>query len=142
MMAPIVQKAALGLALILPGFQPLRARAADFPSPTVLDPDQDLSDIARYLTALPGATKRVVIVNESGVLLDDIPMPSASLRFLTDDTPSIQYLTPERIGEIEPLFDHTYIVTTQPPSAELETSLRAEFPSLKKEPGTITVFRL
>ena len=103
---------------------------------------QDLSDIARYLTALPNETKRIVIVNESGVLLDGIPMSSASLRFLTDDTSSIQYLTPERIGEIEPLFDNTYIVTTQPPSTELETSLRAEFPSLKKEPGTITVFRL
>ena len=103
---------------------------------------QDLSDIAHYLVTLPAEAKRVVIVNESAVLLDDIPMSSASLRFLTDDTPSIQYLTPERIGEIEPLFDHAYIVTTKPPSQELVTSLRAEFPSLKKEPGTITVFRL
>lgn len=74
--------------------------------------------------------KRYVIVNEGGVLLNGVPMPSATIRFLTQDDPTITYLTPDQVAKIEPVFDRTVIIPTRPPSEELKASLRALFPSI------------
>lgn len=102
---------------------------------------QDLADIADVLQGLPQDSKRIVIVNESGVLLDGIPMPSATLRFLTLEDPRIKYLTPERVLEIEPL-ENTWIVLTQPAHQDLTTSLRALFPAIEKVSENPSLYRL
>lgn len=91
---------------------------------------QDLTVVATYLNE-HADQKRYVIVNEHGIPLDRIPMPVATVRFLTNDTEEITYLTEERITEIVPEFDKTIILTTSPPSPELQTSLQALFPTIK-----------
>ena len=102
----------------------------------------DLVAAADLLNANADMT-RYVIVNEIGVPLDGIPMPSATIRFLTKNTDEVRYLTERRLNEISPEFDRTIILLTSPPSEELDTSLRATFPSLNRtEERGVTVYRL
>ncbi|MBI4134301.1 MAG: hypothetical protein HY475_02665 [Candidatus Terrybacteria bacterium] len=99
----------------------------------------DLAAIADYLNA-HGDSKRYVIVNEGGVLIDDVPMAAATVKYLTADNRDIIYLTPDRVRDIEPEFDHTIIIPTQPPSQDLETALRATFPSLERRDDNGVIF--
>lgn len=102
----------------------------------------DLVAVADYLGDNTERT-RYVIVNEMGESLDGIPIPSATIRFLTEDDPTIMYLTEARVNEITPDFDNTVIVTTSPPSDGLESTLRAAFPSIERaEEEDVTVYRL
>jgi 4-amino-4-deoxy-L-arabinose transferase-like glycosyltransferase len=90
---------------------------------------------------------RYVVVNEGGVPLETngvpLPMPVATIRYLTSDDPAIHYLTEDHLTDIAPQFDQTIILTTQPPSVDLDTSLRALFPSIERtEERGITLYRL
>ena len=94
----------------------------------------DLTRAATWLNdATTQAESRYVIINEDGGLLNGIPMPVATIRYLTADDPSITYLTPARIGEIEPVFGSTLILVTEPPDENLDAGLRAAFPSAVAE---------
>ncbi|HTP57242.1 MAG TPA: glycosyltransferase family 39 protein [Candidatus Paceibacterota bacterium] len=67
--------------------------------------NQDYTDIARHINALPPATLKYVIVNAGGVLVNGIPMPAQPVMYLTDTWTAagqaahhVQYLLPDQVG--------------------------------------------
>jgi hypothetical protein len=61
-------------------------------------------DIGSYLNSLPLETARYVIVNQPGVLVNNIPMPAQTVMFIESlkfKVQSSKYLLPEEIDEIK-----------------------------------------
>jgi len=62
---------------------------------------QDLVNIGNYLNTLPQNINRYVIVNESGVLVDNVPMPAQTVKFITYKKNDIQYILPDELDKIK-----------------------------------------
>ncbi|MCL5733361.1 MAG: hypothetical protein M1334_01700, partial [Patescibacteria group bacterium] len=69
--------------------------------------NQDYVDIANSINALPAQTKKYVVVEAGGVLVNGIPMPAQTVMFLTNtylpknqDAKNIYYLLPNQVNEI------------------------------------------
>jgi len=62
---------------------------------------QDLVNIGNYLNTLPQNINRYVIVNESGVLVDNVPMPAQTVKFITYKKNGIQYMLPDELDKIK-----------------------------------------
>ena len=56
--------------------------------------------IGEELKSQPENVKKYVIVNESGTLVDGLPMPAQTVMFTSLGTPNITYLLPEEIEKI------------------------------------------
>ena len=70
--------------------------------------DEKYAQIANYLNSLPQNQKKYVLVNAGGTLVNNIPMPSQSIMFITNTYTSIMqqeknifYILPENIKQIE-----------------------------------------
>lgn len=63
---------------------------------------EDLVFLGRYLNSLPSEIKRYIIVNEGGVLVEGIPMPAQTIKFITYQKSENIYLTSENIEKIKP----------------------------------------
>lgn len=68
--------------------------------------NQNYVDIANKTNLFPAETRKYVLVNENGVLINGIPMPAQTIMFLTDTytaekqrTKNIFYLTPQQYKE-------------------------------------------
>jgi len=65
---------------------------------------RDYVEIGNYLNSLPPETQKYVIVNQSGVLVDGIPMPAQTVMFIERTKygkPEAVYLLPENLNQIE-----------------------------------------
>jgi len=67
---------------------------------------KDYLEIGEYLKTLPPNTVKYVIVNQSGTLVNNIPMPAQTVMFVEQTTPKIQdkpieYLLPDEINKIK-----------------------------------------
>lgn len=103
----------------------------------------DLAQTARFLQSVP-SWKRYVIVNEDGVMVDlapylglrtphEIPMSAETIIFLTQQDPTIVYLTKDQLEKIEANTDEpVIIVPLQFDDKALESSLKAAFPALQR----------
>jgi len=61
--------------------------------------------IGNYLNSLPSETSKYVIVNQSGALVDGVPMPAQTSIFIERtkfEKPRAVYLLPEDLGRIKP----------------------------------------
>jgi len=70
--------------------------------------DEKYAQIANYLNTLPQNEKKYVLVNAGGTLVNNIPMPSQTIMFITDtyrntkqQEKNIFYVLPEKINQIE-----------------------------------------
>jgi len=70
--------------------------------------DEKYTQIANYLNSLPQNQKKYVLINAGGTLVNNIPMPSQSIMFITNTYTSIMqqeknifYILPENIKQIE-----------------------------------------
>ena len=103
---------------------------------------QQAEDEAR-IEELSGAIDYVIVNEPYNVPLRGIPMPVATIRYLTSDHPGIAYLTGDDVSAITPIFGRTIIVTTEPPDQDLEASIQAAFPAAAREDRNgYTVYRL
>lgn len=59
---------------------------------------QGLVDIGRYLRELPSEIQKTVIVNLGGVLVDGVPMPAATVKFIARGQKNVSYVTEEAIN--------------------------------------------
>jgi 4-amino-4-deoxy-L-arabinose transferase-like glycosyltransferase len=77
--------------------------------------------VGHYLNTLPPETKKYVLVNESGVLVNGIPMPAQTVMFITNKNPEIIYLLPENLSSINT--KEPFIITPLKYEVELLTQL-------------------
>ena len=110
---------------------------------------EDLSRIADFLNSYPGRIdsaqplQTYIIINEYGVELDGIPVPSATIRFMTAESPNIHYLKPEQLNQIEITSDAPAIVIfTAPDDANTESELYRQFPYTEKIEEQITYYKI
>ena len=59
---------------------------------------QGFVDIGKYLNGLPPEIQKTVIVNLGGVLVDDVPMPAATVKFVTYGKTKANYVTEEALN--------------------------------------------
>jgi len=109
-----------------------------------MDKDDPMrEDIAREIEALREERDYVIVNEPQHVLLDGIPMPSATIRFLTADHPSIVYVGNAAVREIVPQFGKTIVIVTEDPDIDLDASLRAVFPlATRMQQNGFTVYEL
>lgn len=108
-------------------------------------------ELGRYLNTLPINTKKIVIVNEAGVLVKGIPMPAQTVMFITAaedkiDLPTnknIIYILPEQIENYLQICDsrESVVITSLSPGPELLEKLQKIKPGCKlmKENGIWTL---
>ncbi len=58
---------------------------------------QGFVDIGRYLRELPPEIQKTVIVNVGGVLVDGIPMPAQTVKFIAREQKNVNYATKETL---------------------------------------------
>jgi len=102
---------------------------------------QDLMDMSRVLNAQGLEATKYVIVNEDGVLLDGIPVQSATLRFLTKDDPAIRYMrTPDASTIRVATGESAVIMLTNPDDTGLNEQIQKMFPQAEKLCGDAQYF--
>ena len=107
---------------------------------------QDLTKIGDFLNAYDvssGASQKYIIVNEYGVELNGIPVPSATIRFITGENPDIHYLKPEQLSQIQVDPENPIMVVfTAPNDSNLENELYKLFPSVQKIQEQIIYYKI
>ncbi len=91
-------------------------------------------DIGNYLNGLPAETASYVIVNQSGVPVNNIPVPAQTVIFIQETSNKKQetkYLLPEEINTIEPA-DKLVVIPLQY-DEEIFRTLKKTFPEGKVE---------
>lgn len=58
---------------------------------------QNLVNIGQYLNTEQSNIRKYIIINMGGVLVDDLPMPSQTIKFITYNQKNIIYLKPENL---------------------------------------------
>ena len=92
-------------------------------------------DQANYLNSLPANMNKYVLVNEGGVRVpypNGIPMPAQTIIFLTQDQPSIKYLSPDP-GNVSYLPDKNSVILPMNPNEEIFKTLKQKFPQGRVE---------
>lgn len=56
--------------------------------------------IGYALGELPPETQKYIIVNQDGTLVDGVPMPAQTVKFVADSIPNVQYLVPSDIANL------------------------------------------
>src|SRR3989338_3386574 len=104
---------------------------------------QDLVLISKFLNDQDENTLKYVVVNENATLLDNIPMPSATIRFLTNEDNTIRYLTSDRLDEIQTESGKkTIIVLTNKDDNELNNKIYDLFPNIQKNSDDFTYYQV
>jgi len=95
---------------------------------------RNLVEIGRYLNSLPENTKKYVIVNQPGVLVNGIPMPSQTVMFMEKTkykTAKSTYLTEKDLNKINP--EKNTVIVPLSPDKNLFLYLKTKFPNGKIE---------
>lgn len=98
---------------------------------------KDYVEIGEYLNNLPRETTKYVIVNQDGVLVDNIPMPAQTVMFIEHiprqarDKQQTEYLLPEEIDKIG--FHEKMVVIPLQYEREIFRKLKEKFPEGKVE---------
>ena len=103
----------------------------------------DLTVMAKVLREQHIYTQKVVVINQPGATVENSFIELAPIRFLDYADSTIIYKESTRLAEIIPQFEKTMLVPLQANDQELEASLRALFPTVKrKETQGIEYFSL
>ncbi|MCD6528502.1 glycosyltransferase family 39 protein [bacterium] len=92
----------------------------------------DYVEIGNYLNSLPPETKKYVIVNQGGVLVKGIPMPSQTIEFIERTKfkkPQAFYLLPKDIDKIK--MEKETVIVPMRYDEDLVYQLLLKFPSAK-----------
>ena len=101
----------------------------------------DIYNMGGYLKTLPQETKKIILVNFSGVEVRGIPMPAQTVMFLTDTFTeknraknNFSYIN--NLSSIQKIEGKTVIIPLDPRNKKSINEIRAAFPELKiKVPG-------
>lgn len=103
----------------------------------------DLVEKANFINALDKNTVIYVVVNEGDVLLDGVPVASATIRFITVENPNTHYLKAEKLDQIKMEADkQTIIIFTVPDDKNLENELFKLFSSVQKIEEQVIYYKL
>lgn len=102
--------------------------------------------IANYLKSSPQDIKKYILVNASGTLVNDIPMPSQSIMFITDtyrteqqQEKNIFYILPENINQIT----SPAIIIPLQNNEDIKQIIMNAFPnSIINDFGNFTIFKI
>jgi hypothetical protein len=105
---------------------------------------ENLVNIGNYLNSLPQATLKYVLVNEQGVLVDNLPMPAQTVKFITYQKSFPKYLLPADLKRINFFPTGTVIIFMQYDKSSIDY-LKKHFENgqveiIDLEPGTGTEF--
>lgn len=77
--------------------------------------DEYYVQIGNFLNSLPDSTKKYVAVNAGGVLVNNIPMPAQTVKFITHGKSKISYLVPtNKIKENVIIKENSVIIPLSP----------------------------
>lgn len=107
---------------------------------------QNLVNIGDYINNLPRSTVKYVLVNEDGALVDNLPIPSQTIKFITYNKSYPKYVLPKVLKEIGYYPPGTVIAFIKN-DPELLSYLQKKFPNSRVEkidlkPGTQSEFNI
>lgn len=108
---------------------------------------QNLVDVGNFIKNLDPDTRVYIVVNEGGVLVEDVPVSAQTVKFIyaTDDgpkkKPDIHYIVPEKISEITTSQDTPTIIVAEHYDEKIFNELQAKFKNgIIKNKGEISYF--
>lgn len=104
--------------------------------------DEYYVQIGNFLNSIPNSTKKYVAVNAGGVLVNGIPMPAQTVKFITYGKTKISYLIPtDNIKENVSIKENSVIVPLVPSDAIFKEFQNA-LPGIIKQKDKVKYFEI
>lgn len=88
---------------------------------------QDLVDIGTIFNGLPASYQKIALLNQGGVLVDNLPVQAQTIKFITYQKSNVIYLIPSDLAHFVPQTP-TIILPIEDNAATLD-ALRSQFPT-------------
>lgn len=97
-------------------------------------------EIGRTMRELPVEAQKYIIVNQDGVLVDGVPMPAQTVKFVADGVENVHYLVPNEIQKL--LLPRNAFVIPLHFNDEIRNALLSRFGGLKTVQNNKGVYML